>query len=131
MRSPSLWEKPPIERPAGGPQDCLVPRLLVLCRDPYHLPRGDAQAWLRLKLEAVMRRDEIRAARLTRLRPASEEWSSSFNWLVELRLEAGSSSTALRRSGALRDLVADLRLLGMAPTVALADDADALELRLE
>ena len=72
-----------------------MPRLLVLCRDPYHLPRRDAQAWL------------------------SQE------------LEAGSSSTAMERGGALRDLVADLRLLGMAPTVALAHDADAVELRLE
>jgi hypothetical protein len=108
-----------------------VPRLLVLCRDPYHLSRRDAQAWLSQELEAALRRDELRAARLTRLRPPSPEWSSSFDWLVELRLEAGSSSTAMERGGALRDLVADLRLLGMAPTVALAHDADAVELRLE
>jgi hypothetical protein len=108
-----------------------VPRLLVLCRHPYHLRRQGGQAWLRQELEAVLRRDELKRATLTRLRNPSWQSSSSCDWLVEFQLETGSISTAMPRGGALAELVADLRLLGMAPTVALADDADVVELRLE
>jgi hypothetical protein len=106
-----------------------VPRLLVLCRHPYHLGRADAQAWLRRELEGVMRRDELQCARLTRLGHASSPWANSFDWLVELRLDAAHTSTATERGGALGDLVADLRLLGMAPTVVLADEREAVDLR--
>ena len=48
-----------------------VPRLLVLCGNPYHLTRQDAQAWLSEELEAVVRRDGLAGARLTRLANAA------------------------------------------------------------
>jgi hypothetical protein len=102
-----------------------VPRLLVLCRHPYHLPRHEARAWLKQELEAVVRRDRLEAARLTRLVNASAQWTSSFDWLLEFRVDAGASG----RTGACGDLLADLRLLGMGPVVVLVDDRDAVELR--
>jgi hypothetical protein len=106
-----------------------VPRLLVICRHPYHLRREEAQGWLTQELEAVLRRDELPGARLTRLRNPSSQSSSCGDWLVEFRLETGASSRALVRGAAFAELVADLRLLGMAPMVALADDSGAVELR--
>jgi hypothetical protein len=106
-----------------------VPRLLVLCRHPYHLRRQDAQAWLTQEVEAVLRRDDLPGARLTRLGTPSSQTSSSAGWLVEFDLETGAASTALARGGALAELVADLRLLGMAPTVIAPDDRSAVELR--
>jgi hypothetical protein len=106
-----------------------VPRLLLIFGHPYHLRREEAQAWLTQELEAVLRRDELQAARLTRLRNPSSQSSGSCDWLVEFRLETAASSRALVRGAAFGELVGDLRLLGMAPMVVLADDSDAVELR--
>jgi hypothetical protein len=106
-----------------------VPRLLLLCRHPYHLRRDDAQAWLRREFEAVLRRDQLQGARLTRLRIPSSRSSSSCDWLVEFPLETVASSRGLVQGTAFREVVADLRLLGMAPIVVLADDSGAVELR--
>jgi hypothetical protein len=105
-----------------------MPRLLVLCRHPYHLPGKDAEAWLRQQLEAALRRDELGGATLTRLANPSAQWTRSFDWLIEFRLN-GLASTALGRGGACGELLADLRMLGMAPAVALADDRVAIELQ--
>ena len=106
-----------------------MPRLLVSCRQPYHLRREDAQEWLTREFEAVLRRDDLQAARLTRLRDPSSQSSSTCEWLVEFRLETAASSRALVRGAAFGELVADLRLLGMAPIVVVADDCEAVELR--
>jgi hypothetical protein len=106
-----------------------VPRLLLICRHPYHLHRGDAEAWLRNEVETAVRRDELRGARLTRLRSPSSESTITADWLVEFGLDTGAHSRALGRNGAVRELVSDLRLLGMEPMVVLADDCDAIELR--
>jgi hypothetical protein len=106
-----------------------VPRLLVLCRHPYHLHRREAQAWLSEQVETVLHRDELQVATLTQLRSPSSQSSSGGDWLVEFQLHTGASSMALSRGGALAELVADLRLLGMAPMVALADESEAVELR--
>ena len=106
-----------------------MPRLLVLCQHPDHLPHEEAEAWLGQEVESVLGNEELREARLTRLGPASPQGASSFDWLVEFPLEAGSDSAALQRGGALSDLIGDLRLLGMAPAVLLADDDSALELQ--
>jgi hypothetical protein len=103
-------------------------RLLVLCDHPYHLPRENAEAWLRQELETVVRRDGLAGATLTRLGNPSAEWTRSFDWLIEFHL-AGLASTAMGRGGACGELVADLRLLGMAPAVALVDDRAAIQLQ--
>lgn len=103
-------------------------RLLVLCSHPYHLHREDAQAWLSEALEAVVRRDGLDGATLTRLENPSAQWPRSFDWLVELRLDEGRYGTALGSGGACAELLGDLRLLGMGPAIALADPREAVEL---
>ncbi len=105
-----------------------VARLLVVCRHPYHLPRDDAQAWLRAELEAVVHRDGLDGATITRLGNPSAAWPRDFDWLIEFRLDAGLFAAALGRGGACAELLADLRLLGMAPATALADAREAIEL---
>jgi hypothetical protein len=103
-------------------------RLLVLCRSPYHLPGEDAEAWLKDELEVVLRHDGVEDATLTRLTNPSAQWPRSFDWLIEFRL-SGLASTAMGRGGACGELLADLRLLGMTPAVALADERVAIPLR--
>jgi len=103
-------------------------RLLVLCRHPYHLPREEAEAWLRQELELVLQRDALRAARLTSLESACADWNRGWDWLIELQVGDGAPTAALARGGACGELLADLRLLGMSPVVALAPDRNAIEL---
>ena len=106
-----------------------MPRLLVLCGNPYHLTRQDAQAWLSEELDAVVRRDGLPGARLTRLAsPPFSPPASSSGWLIEFRLDSAATMAAMRRRGAFGELIADLRLLGMAPTVIVPDDGSTVEL---
>jgi hypothetical protein len=107
-----------------------VPRLLALFRDPYHLNRDDARAWVTRELETVLRGEELQSARLTRLGGASARATNTYDWLLELRVAPSGRSTTVESGGAFADLMGDLRLLGMAPTVVLADDRDVVELRL-
>ena len=103
-------------------------RLLVLCRRPYHLPREEGEAWLRHELEMVLRRDRLHGARLTRLENAYEVSTRNWDWLIELQPGDGSLVDALSRGGACGELLADMRLLGMSPAVALAADRNTIVL---
>jgi hypothetical protein len=105
-----------------------MPRLLVLCRLPYHLPPKDAEAWLTQELETVLQRDGLEGATLTRLGNPSAQWTRSFDWMIEFHL-AGLASAAMGRGGACAELLADLRMLGMAPAVALVDDRTVIRLQ--
>jgi hypothetical protein len=102
-----------------------VPRLLVLFHDPYHLDEGEARAWLIRELDTVLDRDHLDAARLTRLGTANAQPRGAFDWLLELAVDRDPASPG----PAIRDLVADLRMLGMAPMVAFADERNAVEVR--
>ena len=115
---------------AGRNNDGRVPRLLVPCSNPYHLSRQDAQAWLSAELEAFVRRDGLEGATLTRLAsPPFSPPTSSSGWLVEFRLDSAARAAAMQRRGAFGELIADLRLIGMAPTVIVPDDDSTVELR--
>ncbi len=102
-----------------------VPRLLVLFHDPYHLNEGEARAWLRQEVDALLVHEELEAARLTRLGSATSQPHGGFDWLLELSVERNAGNPG----AAIGELVADLRLLGMAPTVAVADDRNATDLK--
>ena len=103
-------------------------RLLVLCRAPYHLPLAEAEDWLRQTIEQVLARDELKAGRLTKLTSPSRHSRREWDWLIELRLE-GLPGGALGRGSACCELLADLRMLGMAPEAVLAEANRATELR--
>lgn len=77
-------------------------------------------------MEQVVRHDSLGGATLTRLRDPSPQRSRSFDWLVEL-VDEQLYTAALGRGGACAELLADLRLLGMAPAIALADAREAIE----
>jgi hypothetical protein len=100
-----------------------VQRLLVLFHDPYHLDAEEARAWLRGEVLAVLSRDGAQRATLTRLGDRSSQTCGGFDWLLEFGVVPGRSPHQ-----AVRELVADLRLLGMSPLVAVADDRDAIDL---
>jgi hypothetical protein len=106
-----------------------MPRLLVLCRSPYHLSPEEAAAWLKQELERVLRADELEGATLTQLANASAQSAREWDWLIELQLERGLPADPASARSACGELLADLRLLGMAPAATVADERDAVELR--
>jgi hypothetical protein len=105
-----------------------VARLLVICRHPYHLRDQEAEDWLSAEIEAVLRRDRFEGATLTKLANPSPSQTEPSGWLVEIRLETTPGAAPIKLSGALGDLLGDLRLLGMAPMVLTPDDQSAIEL---
>ena len=104
-------------------------RLLLLCRRPRHLNREEAEVWLRQQLETVLERDELRLAKLTDLENDCSEWTRNWDWLIEFEVGNGALLVTLGSGSACAELLADLRLLGMSPEVALALDRTAIEVR--
>jgi hypothetical protein len=103
-----------------------VRRLLLLFHEPRHLRADDARAWVEEQVGEVLHGDGLRRAKLTRLGPRDSRAVGGFDWLLEFP-EAPGDGYDPRSS--LAAMVADLRLLGMAPLVAVADDQNAVELR--
>ncbi len=106
-----------------------MPRVLVLCRDPHHLRPDETKAWLAEEVETLLYGDPFTKVVLTRLEDASPQWAREFDWLIELRIEGDPTWRQLGPGGGCGALVADLRLLGMGPVVAVADEREAVELR--
>ena len=104
-------------------------RLLILCRRPYHLGPGEAEAWLGEQLEDVIRRDGLDAASLTGLEHAREDAPREWDWLIEFEVDDEARAAALEAGGACGELLADMRLLGMSPTAALAADPKTIDER--
>jgi hypothetical protein len=78
---------------------------------------------------AILRHDDLHSATVTRLANASSHRQRDFDWLVELRIdrEPGASPNGLPDD--CESWLTDMRLLGMGPLVALADERDEIELR--
>lgn len=66
----------------------------------------------------------VRCAELTRLRDASPRYGRDWDWMLELHLTAGTDAhQCVDHHGACREWLGDLRLLGMRPSVLVADGA--------
>ena len=102
-------------------------RLIVLIGPPYHLRAAEAEEWLRGEASGVAAVDGVRRAVLSplaspSLRSGNDEWG----WLVEIDCETRDDADRVVRDSAWTDLLGDLRLLGMRPTVAIVGDASEL-----
>ena len=96
-------------------------RLLIFVQHPRHVSTDEAELWLRSEIGALDA-DGVESVALLRLRSPSPRCSDAWGWLVELQCRDDESASAAVKSGPGRDLVADLRLLGMHPSVALVED---------
>jgi hypothetical protein len=101
-------------------------RLMVLVRPPHQLELDEAEDWLRQQLAPVIRAAGVRSAALSRLASASLRWSHEWGWLVEFDFETAERARGAVGEDAWAMLLGDLRMLGMSPTVALADGAEEL-----
>jgi hypothetical protein len=99
----------------------IVSRMILLCSRPRHLSSGDVTDALARALPGLAGGPHVAAVRMTPVRGASLRWSPMFDWLIEAELADGADPTVIVDSSAWRDALADLRLLGMRPSVAVAD----------
>jgi hypothetical protein len=100
-----------------------VPRLIVMCERPMHLGEDEAAAWLQREAAAIVAQDGIDSVELTELESAPLRWGRVWDWLIEIELAEASDTDALAKGSRCAALLADLRLLGMRPAVAVIDPA--------
>lgn len=97
-------------------------RLLVFWSHPSHLSLEEAERWTRQQLDELLASDDVARAELLRVRPASPHHAAMYDWMLELHLEPEADVAEWMRSLRWREWFADLRLLGMRPSVLLAGE---------
>jgi hypothetical protein len=100
----------------------VVARLVILWTRPYHLTAEEAATWAQQEVGRLLAVDAVRCAELTRLRSASLRHSRDWDWMLEIHLSPGATAEACLDAAAFAEWLSDLRLLGMRPSVLLAED---------
>jgi hypothetical protein len=101
--------------------------LLLFARRPYHLSDEEADTWMRTQAASLVRADAVTSVHLSRLQNPVALAGGSWDWLIEMHLAHAEDAVGAARDQACRDLVADLRLLGMHPSLVLVDGTRPLE----
>jgi hypothetical protein len=104
-----------------------IARLLLFARRPYHLSDAEADRWMRTQAASLVRIAAVNSVDLSRIDTPAVRGGEGWDWLVEMHVDRGEDGVQAARDPACRDLVADLRLLGMQPSLVLADGTRPLE----
>ena len=102
-------------------------RLLLFVRRPNALSEKEADRWIRAQVAPLARMESVRRVEMTRLQAPALRGGRDWEWLIEMYCERGEDAARAARDEACRDLVADLRLLGMNPSLVLADGTDLVD----
>lgn len=100
-----------------------MPRLIVMCERPMHLAEDEAVAWLQREAGEISADDGVDSVELTVLESAPLRWGRVWDWLIEIEIAGETDRDALAKGSRCATLLADLRLLGMRPAVAVVDPA--------
>jgi hypothetical protein len=103
-----------------------VTRLIVLVGAPQHLRAEEAEGWLRKEAAALGTAEGVRRAAISPLASPSLRWPNQWGWLIEIDCEGPEGADRAICDDAWTDLLGDLRLLGMRPTVAVVGDPSEL-----
>ncbi len=98
-----------------------VARLMIFVERPHHVTSDEAEAWLEREL-AALDSDGVDSIRLKRVVGASPRLCDTWSWMVQIDCCDLDSAREAVGSGPGMALLADLRLLGMRPSVALVED---------
>jgi hypothetical protein len=101
--------------------------LLLFARRPYHLSDEEADNWMRLQAASLARTEAVTSVEVSRLQSPAARAAAGWDWLIEMHLAHAEAAAGVARDRACRDLVADLRLLGMHPSLVLVDGTRSLE----
>ncbi len=103
-------------------------RLIMMVRPPHHVRLQEAEDWLRGELRPLVGARGVRSAAISRLGVASRRQALEWGWLVELDFDDPDTARQMAGDVTWMELMGDLRLVGMRPTVALVDASDDLRL---
>jgi hypothetical protein len=104
-----------------------VARLLLFVGRPNALSEREAVRWMREQVAPLARIEPVSRVEVTRLQAPALRGGRDWQWLIEMYCERGEDAARAARDQVCRDLVADLRLLGMQPSLVLADGTHPLE----
>ncbi|HEV3376963.1 MAG TPA: hypothetical protein VG126_06760 [Thermoleophilaceae bacterium] len=100
---------------------------MLFVRRPYHLSQEEADRWMKAEAAPLAGAAGVASVEVSRLRSPGAPGSNEWDWLVEMSFEGADEAARAAREAVCRDLVADMRLLGMRPSLTLADDTRPLE----
>jgi hypothetical protein len=98
-----------------------VARLMIFVERPRHVRVDEAEAWLESEL-AALEGTGVDRIQLKRILGASLRFSDTWSWMVQIDCRDVEAARDTIRNGPGLLLLADLRLLGMRPSVALVED---------
>jgi hypothetical protein len=96
-------------------------RILVLWSPCRGVTPGDDAAWARSHTERLSGGDGVAAMALHPVASAAMRHPQPHSWCLEVRLAQGRAPHEVIRLRPFADLLADLRLLGMQPSVLAID----------
>jgi hypothetical protein len=96
-----------------------VSRVLVLVQRPYHLTDQESEQWLHSQAAEFAQLGGVRSVDVVRLESASWKFAREGDWLLELHIERGEHPARILNEPTCVALLADLRVLGMRPSVAV------------
>jgi hypothetical protein len=101
-----------------------VVRLMLFVRRPYVLSQEEASRWMREQATPLATTNGVERVELIRLQTPTRGGGGDCEWLIEMHCRCGEDAVRAARGAACRDLVADLRLLGMHPRLVVADGSE-------
>lgn len=101
-------------------------RLMLFVRRPCSLSADEAVGWMRDQAAPLAAMGAERVE-LVRLAAPGGRGSPDCEWLVEMYYQRVEDAAAAARNRSCRDLVADLRLLGMRPQLVVADSSEPVQ----
>jgi hypothetical protein len=109
---------------AASPSIAPVARLMLFVRRPYALSQEEAARWMREQATPLATANGVERVELIRLQTPALGGGADCEWLLEMHCRCGDDAARAARDTACRDLVADLRLLGMHPRLVVADGSE-------
>jgi hypothetical protein len=100
---------------------------MLFVRRPSSLSEDEAVRWMRGQAAPLAAMSHVDRVEVTRLQTPALRGGTDWQWLIEMHCDDGEDASNAARDPACRDLVADLRLLGMQPVLVVADGTEPLE----
>jgi hypothetical protein len=111
----------------ASPSIEVVARLMLFVRRPEMLSNEEAVLWMREQATALARGAAIERVELVRLRSPALRGHGDCEWLIEMHCAGGDDACRAACEDPCRELIADLRLLGMRPRLVLADRGEPIK----
>ena len=111
----------------ASPSIGAVARLMLFVRRPSVLSEQEAVSWMRREAAPLATLTAVDRVEVTRLQAPALRGGTDWQWLIEMHCPSGDDAARAARDDACRELVADLRMLGMQPSLIVADGTEPLQ----